>query len=88
MTRCEQCGYQWPDVDEEGNVISAPYCHYEGPDEWAPCAQDEYDYGHEPYPDEEEYEYERWLDELAREEQEAQEAFYDCFEQPYDYKEF
>ena len=49
MSRCEQCGYQWPDVDENGELISAPYCHYEGPDEWAPCAQDEYveDYDYE-----------------------------------------
>ena len=83
MSRCEQCGYQWPDVDEEGNLISAPYCHFEGPDGWAPCEQDEY---------EDEYDeaiYTDYLDMLSEEEEcAAQEGFYNRFEQPYDYKEF
>ena len=43
MTRCERCGYWWADCDEEGEPISLPYCHYDGPDEWAPCAQDDYE---------------------------------------------
>lgn len=37
------CGYYWADLDEEGTPISLPYCHYDGPDEWAPCAQEVYD---------------------------------------------
>ena len=36
MSRCEQCGYWWQDEDEE-----RPSCHYEGPDAWAPCEQDD-----------------------------------------------
>lgn len=51
MSRCEQCGYWWADCDEEGESISLPYCHYVGPDEWAPCAQD----GYEEEPTFEEY---------------------------------
>ena len=39
---CRNCGYHWADRNEEGKLISLPYCHYEGPDEWAPCAQDDY----------------------------------------------
>lgn len=41
------CGYWWADLDEEGTPISLEYCHYVGPDEWAPCAQDD-DYEEEP----------------------------------------
>lgn len=36
MTRCERCGYFWQEVWEE-----RPHCHYEGPDEWAPCNYDD-----------------------------------------------
>ena len=36
------CGYWWADCDDEGVPISQPYCHYIGPEDWAPCAQDEY----------------------------------------------
>jgi len=53
---CFNCGYMYADCDEEGNPITLEYCHYEGPADWAPCAQDEYDeereymYGYnEPY---------------------------------------
>ena len=39
MTRCERCGYFWREGWED-----YPSCHYEGPDEWAPCEQDGDDY--------------------------------------------
>lgn len=47
MSRCFNCGYMWADLDEDGVPISLEYCHYEGPPEWAPCAQDD-DYEEEP----------------------------------------
>jgi len=37
MLKCSDCGYWWQDRGEE-----YPSCHYEGPDAWAPCEQDEY----------------------------------------------
>ena len=40
--RCEHCGYWWRERGEEH-----PSCHYEGPDQWAPC-EDEDDYYEEP----------------------------------------
>lgn len=30
------CGYYWKGEDED-----FPTCHYEGPDEWCPCNQEE-----------------------------------------------
>ena len=42
MNRCFGCGYMWADLDEEGRPITREYCHYEGPDAWAPCEQDDY----------------------------------------------
>lgn len=41
MTRCEMCGYYWWDMDEDGAPIGNAYCHYDGPDAWAPCEQDD-----------------------------------------------
>ena len=82
MSRCEQCGYQWPDVDENGELISAPYCHYEGPDEWAPCAQDDY---------EEDYDYEEDLREELGSMYDLswdEEPTFEEYGAPYDYKEF
>ena len=75
------CGYWWADLDEDGNPISNEYCHYDGPDAWAPCEQEEQ--YNEDWSDEE-YEYERWLDEQAREAEE----FYEEYGAPYDYQEF
>ena len=40
MDRCFNCGYMCADRDEEGVPISNEYCHYDGPDAWAPCEQD------------------------------------------------
>lgn len=37
MLKCSNCAYYWQDRGEE-----YPSCHYEGPDAWAPCEQDEY----------------------------------------------
>ena len=42
MNRCFNCGYMWADLDEDGTPITREYCHYEGPDAWAPCEQDDY----------------------------------------------
>ena len=42
MRECFNCGYWWADLDEDGTPISLEYCHYEGPDAWAPCEQDDY----------------------------------------------
>ena len=37
MARCaDGCGYYWQEKDEKH-----PSCHYEGPEEWAPCNQEE-----------------------------------------------
>ena len=59
---CITCGYYWADVDENGVPESIEYCHFDGPDGWAPC---EYENAYEEYPEEdhsdEVEEYERWL---------------------------
>ena len=39
MSDCINCGYRYADCDENGVPISLEYCHFEGPDEWAPCAE-------------------------------------------------
>lgn len=72
MSRCDRCGYYWADCDENGTPISLEYCHYVGPDDWAPCAQDDYDeYVNEARIEEEdareEAEYVAWLEALPME---------------------
>ena len=38
MTCTDNCGYYWKEEDD-----AFPRCHFEGPDGWAPCEQeDEY----------------------------------------------
>lgn len=73
MRECFNCGYWWADLDEDGTPISLEYCHYEGPDAWAPCVQD--DYYAQLEAEEAELraeaeaaaeEYEEWLEEQAR----------------------
>jgi hypothetical protein len=69
---CITCGYYWADVNEDGEPESLEYCHFDGPDGWAPCAQDEYDeYANEARIEEEdareEAEYEAWLEALPEE---------------------
>ena len=66
------CGYWWADLDEEGRPITSEYCHYDGPDEWAPCEQDSYnEYTNEADIEareaEEEAAYEAWLESLPME---------------------
>ena len=35
---CKNCAYCWADIDlDDGTPISSEYCHYDGPDNWAPC---------------------------------------------------
>ena len=87
---CKHCGYYWADLDDEGKPISLPYCHYEGPDEWAPCAQDDYE---ELDDDEDDYNeeaemaaYEQWLHDEGQ--RELDEGWPDEYGAPYDYKEF
>lgn len=95
MNRCFNCGYMWADRDDDGVAITGEYCHYVGPDDWAPCAQDDYDeYANEAYIEEEaareEAEYEDWLDSLpeelrptnAHEYVESWKRFRDRFEEP------
>ena len=74
MNQCFNCMYMHPDWDTEGNVIRPEYCHFDGPEEWAPCYEEEPDELYD-YPESEvEWEDEaRWVHE---------------FGQPYDYQEF
>lgn len=63
------CGYWWEDLNECGEPISLAYCHYDGPDEWAPCVQDEYnEYANEARIEEEEAreeaEFDEWLESI------------------------
>lgn len=63
------CGYWWADLDEDGRPITSEYCHYDGPEGWAPCVQDEYNkYANEADIEaseaEEEAAYEEWLESL------------------------
>ena len=91
MSRCDYCGCYWADLDEDGAPLSLEYCHYEGPDGWAPCEQDDNDeYANEV----------RIEEEAAREEAEwlaeIEQAIYDedyrssveYYGEPYDYQEF
>lgn len=83
---CKHCGYCWADLDDEGAPISLEYCHFDGPEGWAPC---EYEDAYEEYP-EEDYsdeieEYERWL--AAETQRELEEEFREEYGAPYDYNE-
>lgn len=42
MSYCERsnCGYYWKEEWED-----FPSCHFEGPNNWAPCEQDDYEEG-------------------------------------------
>lgn len=42
MRKCADCGYWFNDR-----------CIYDGPEDWAPCAQDEYDETYEEYKEDE-----------------------------------
>ena len=36
MSRCDECGYYWQDINED-----FPACHFDGPEGWAPCEAEE-----------------------------------------------
>ena len=81
MNECFNCMYMHPDWDVNGNVIRPEYCHYVGPDEWAPCAEEEYELEPDPALD--------WLEEI--EQAIADEDYRSSIEyygEPYDYQEF
>lgn len=65
---CKHCGYCWADVDEDGVPMSLEYCHFDGPDSWAPCEYNEDEYANEARIEEEdareEAEYVAWLEAL------------------------
>ena len=93
MDRCFNCGYMWADLDEEGRPITNEYCHYEGPDAWAPCEQDAYYIALAAEEAEAEAEaraaveeYEAWLMEQAIAEDYRSSVEY--YGEPYDYQEF
>ena len=80
MNECFNCMYMHPDWDVNGNVIRPEYCHYVGPDEWAPCAEEEYELEPDPALD--------WLEEI--EQAIADEDYRSSIEyygEPYDYQE-
>lgn len=56
---CANCGYWWQEEWED-----YPSCHYEGPTEWAPCEQDDFQDTEEYDPD---LYYGFWEDEMADE---------------------
>lgn len=69
---CITCGYYWADVNEDGEPESLEYCHFDGPEGWAPCEQDNHDeYAHEIDVEareaEEEAEYVEWLESIPME---------------------
>ena len=81
MNECFNCMYMHPDWDVNGNVIRPEYCHYVGPDEWAPCAEEEYELEPDPALD--------WLEEI--EQAIADEDYRSSIEyygEPYDYQAF
>lgn len=90
MNRCFGCGYMWADRDDDGVAITSEYCHYEGPDAWAPCEQD--DYYDELRAEEEAYKeeidaYAEWIE--AETQRELEEEYRnDFYGEPYDYAEF
>lgn len=94
MSKCFNCGYMWADLDEDGTPITNEYCHFDGPDGWAPCVQD--DYYAELEAEEAELraeaeaaaeEYEMWLMEQAIAEEDYRSSV-EYYGEPYDYQEF
>ena len=84
MNECFNCMFMHPDWDVNGNVIRPEYCHYVGPDEWAPCAEEEYELEPDPALD--------WLEEIEEIEQAIADKDYrssiEYYGEPYDYQEF
>lgn len=91
MNRCFNCGYMWADLDEDGTPITGEYCHYNGPNAWAPCEQDEYDeYANEARIEEEAARAEaEWLLEMEQAiTDEDYRSSVEYYGEPYDYQEF
>lgn len=83
---CRNCAYCWADLDDEGAPLSLEYCHYDGPEGWAPCEYEDYyeEYPEEDYSNEIE-EYENWI--AAETQRELEEEFREEYGAPYDYPE-
>ena len=80
MNECFNCMFMHPDWDVNGNVIRPEYCHYTGPDEWAPCAEEEYELEPDPALD--------WLEmEQAIADKDYRSSI-EYYGEPYDYQEF
>ena len=81
MNECFNCMFMHPDWDVNGNVIRPEYCHYVGPDEWAPCAEEEYELEPDPAFD--------WLEEIEQAiAEEDYRSSVEYYGEPYDYQEF
>ena len=80
MNECFNCMYMHPDWDVNGNVIRPEYCHYVGPDEWAPCAKEEYELEPDPALD--------WLEMEQAIAEEDYRSSVEYYGEPYDYQEF
>lgn len=80
MNECFNCMYMHPDWDVNGNVIRPEYCHYVGPDEWAPCAEEEYEFEPDPALD--------WLEMERAIAEEDHRSSVEYYGEPYDYQEF
>ena len=80
MNECFNCMFMHPDWDVNGNVIRPEYCHYVGPDEWAPCAEEEYELEPDPAPD--------WLEMEEAIAEEDYRSSVEYYGEPYDYQEF
>lgn len=80
MNECFNCMYMHPDWDVNGNVIRPEYCHYVGPDEWAPCAEEEYELEPDPALD--------WLEMEQAIAEEDYRSSVEYYGEPYDYQEF
>ena len=94
MNRCFNCGYMWADLDEDGTPITREYCHFDGPDGWAPCEQDDYYAALETEEAEVRAEaeaaaeeYEAWLMEQAIADEDYRSSV-EYYGEPYDYQEF
>lgn len=91
---CINCGYCWADVDDEGVPLSLEYCHFDGPEGFAPCEQDNYYAALKAEEDElcaeaeaAAEEYEIWLMEQAIYDEDYRSSV-EYYGEPYDYQEF
>ncbi len=80
MSEGVNCMFMHPDWGVNGNVIRPEYCHYVGPDEWAPCAEEEYELEPDPALD--------WLEMEQAIAEEDYRSSVEYYGEPYDYQEF